>query len=118
GSGRPNPEIDVVLADALQIVLLVKTPGPNHTPPGFENRGTGCGFAGQQRLNIGVLKREMDAFRRNDFFRTGHKQALDHALGRSNCPLVTQKRKFCAAIGDLDSEAPLDLAQVLIKLAA
>ena len=98
-------------------MLLIETPRPNHAAPGLEDWRTGCGLSSQQRFDIGVLKGEMNTLRRNDFLGTRHKQALDHALCRSNCPLVTQKRKFCAAIGDLDPQAPLNLPQVLIKLA-
>ena len=47
GSGGANSKIDVILADALEIVLLINAPRPNHTPPGFQYRGTGSRLTGQ-----------------------------------------------------------------------
>ncbi len=103
----------------MQVLFLIGTTGTHHATLGFNHHLGHIPFYifPQQFLNTRLLQIEMYQFRgKHLMFRIGI-QPFQHFRAGTSCLRLSYKMKVIAAVIDLQTQASLDLAQILIQLA-
>ncbi|MCY1296185.1 hypothetical protein D9M70_455600 [compost metagenome] len=117
GAGRADAEVDVVLEDRLDVALLVGAARADVALAGAQH-DLWFGAGVDQFLDARFLQEQVHQVRRQLGGLGFAVQALQQLFGGLGLGLGADQFELVAAVADLDAQALLDQAQVLVELSA
>ena len=118
GAGGADAKVDVVAQDGLQVGLLIGPPGADQgaLEPHRQFR-SGLVTIVEQCLDPGGLELKVDGLGGQHLRVRGDVEALQDLPAGAHRLALADETEEVAAVGDLDAQATLDLAQVAVELA-